>query len=307
MGTKNLARTAIEGGRVGRNKWERRYSHAETRAHEKAYLGEVKEDIENWYDYDIEPTRPVRKEFNDKLGPMYRWLERQVGKLWDEVRSDVTTAFDTRTTAGRHIVYDHLLSSVAVTPEIHRRWYQPPDDPTISYSRHDFFVDDAGILCQKRYVSRKGHNKIPPFNTNQIANWLSGRIVGKLGNKLYWFVPADKNKKRGGTARTWRTEWGARKYYYHYGLRFIYLAEKTVYKKDLLTGKIILNEAGNATVAGTEMVWEAGTPNFRQGNKLNPKELAYWNTLPEYYQERILELSPTNPNKPEPNYGRYYY
>lgn len=309
MATKNLARTAIEGGRTGSNKWDRHYSHAETRAHEKAYLGEVKSDTENWYDYDIEPTRPVRKEFNDKLGPMYRWLRRQCGKQWSEVRSLVTQEFDTRTTAGRHIVYDHLLRQVEEVPNLNYRSYYNRSllDWTQSYRPFEFYVDSQGILREKTQVSRDNSRKIPPFNTNQIANWLSGRIVGKIGNKFYWFVPADKNKKRGGTSRTWKTEWGSRQYYYNYGLRFMYLAEKTVYKTDSLTGKTLINEEGKAIVIGTEMAWTPGTPNFRQGNKLNAKELNYWNSLPEYYKEKILDHSPTNPNPPKPDYGRYYY
>jgi len=61
MSTKNLAHTVIEGGRHRYNKWDRRYSHAETRANEKAYISEVMDNQENWYDYDIEPTRPVSK------------------------------------------------------------------------------------------------------------------------------------------------------------------------------------------------------------------------------------------------------
>jgi len=310
MSTKNLAHTVIEGGRHRYNKWDRRYSHAETRANEKAYISEVMDNQENWYDYDIEPTRPVSKGFTDKLGPMYRWLAAQCGRPWNEVRSEVAKTFDTRTTAGRHIVFDHLLQSVEETPDLrYGRYYSNPDDWTQSYRRHDFYVDAEGILREKTVIKRKGYNeKVPPYNTQQIANWLSGRVVGKVGNKYFWFIPADKNKKKGGVDRTWRTDWGSRKYYYNYGLRFLYLGEQSIYKTDSLTGLRVKGEDGNYIVIGTEKVWVAGHPaSFRQGNKLSTKELNYFNALPAYYQNKILELSPTHPNPPKPDYNRYYW
>ena len=121
MSKKNLARTAIEGGRYGRNKWERRYSHRTDRAAERNYMSKVEHDVEYFDDYDIKPSAPVYKEFKDKLSPMYRWLHAQVGRKWDEVRSEVAEKFDTRTTAGRHITYDHLLSSVEEKPRLEYR------------------------------------------------------------------------------------------------------------------------------------------------------------------------------------------
>lgn len=41
MATKNLARTAIEGGRVGRNKWERRYSHTTERTSTREFCDKL--------------------------------------------------------------------------------------------------------------------------------------------------------------------------------------------------------------------------------------------------------------------------
>lgn len=308
MSTKNLARTVIEGGRHRYNKWDRRYSHAETRAHEKAYLSEVKEDLENWYDYDIEPTRPVYKGFSDKLGPMHRWLASQCGKPWSEVRSLISTEFDTRTTAGRHIVYDHMLNQVSLSlDEPRRRYYYGPEDPTLSYYSHQFYVDDSGILRQKTRIARPNKDKVPFFNTNSIANWLSGRTVGKVGNKLFWFVPSDKNKKRGKNHRTWITRWGtpsSKNYYYYYrnGLYFYFLNKVALYKKDK-DGNLVI-ENGKTIVIDYEERWENSTPTFRQDRKLNDKELNFWNTIPQYYQDRVLEYSPTWDGPPR---QRFYY
>lgn len=319
MSTKSLDRTIIEGGRYNGNKWDRRSSHAETRAEEKNYLSDITHDPEYWYDWDIEPTRHVYKGFNDKLAPVYRWLHAQVGRSWDDVHSEIAEKFDTRTTAGRHIVNDHLLSSVSVTPEVHRRYYYNPEDPTTSYQKNDFYVDDSGILQAKRYIPRYargpvGSSKVPQYNTNAIANWLSGRIIGKVGNKLFWFVPADKNKKRGGVSRTWRTIWGWQEsrwgggLYTTGGLAFVFLHDAPVYKLDERNKKVT-DEEGRHIIVGYEPTWTRSYPDyFRQGNKLSNKEVEHFNKFPEYYQNKILELSPTNPVPVRPSYNtRYYY
>src|SRR5580698_1849205 len=121
MSTKNIAHTVIEGGRHKSNKWDRRHSHADVRAKLKNYLADVMKDIEVAYEEDVEPIEPVYQGFTDKLRPMYRWLRKQAGRPWDEVRSEVFEKFDTRTTAGRHITFDHLLKSVEITPDLKYR------------------------------------------------------------------------------------------------------------------------------------------------------------------------------------------
>lgn len=307
MSKKRLDRTVIEGGRDGSNKTDRYASHAEDRAHEKNYITDVMHDPENWYDYDIDPTRPVRKEFSDKLGPMYRWLHSQVGRLWDDVRSEVVKVFDTRTTAGRHIVYDHLISSVEVTPDYrYGRYSRGPEDRTTSYYRNDFYVDDSGILCIKTLIPRNADKKVPAYDTNQLANWLSGRVVGKMGNKYFWFVPVGKGKKHGGSNHTWKTVWGrfGGMWSYNFGLHFQYLSYDVIYKKDSL-GRNILNEAGAPIELERKPKWVSSSPNaLRQDRKLNDKEMKYWNTIPEHYRNKVLELSP---NYPLPIQQRKYY
>jgi hypothetical protein len=311
MSTKNLARTVIEGGRHKSNKWDRRNSHAEERARVRNYVKEVTVDPDNYDAYDVEPIEHIYKDFDDKLGPISRWLNRQVGRPWDEVRSDISKTFDTRTTAGRHIVFDHLLQSVQVNPEIVRRWSSVPDDPTASYYQNEFYVDDEGILQKKRYLGRRTYRtKAPAWDTKQLANWLGGRIVGKVGNKLFWFTPVGKAKKHryGSSARTWRTAWGYRDYWYRdYGPHFQYLSEEIVYKLDG-NGRQVLNDEGKPIEVSRHPKWVNGSPNaLRQDRKLNEREVAYWESLPEFYQTKILEKSPNYPKpaKSDP-YGYYY-
>lgn len=318
MSTKNLARTIIEGGRVKRNKWYRRNSHAENRAAVRNYVKEVTLDPENYEEYDVEPVEHIYKEFDDKLGPIYRWLSRQVGRPWDEVRADVSKEFDTRTTAGRHIVYDHMLSSVQIGPETGHRYYSIPGDDTVSYSKHDYYVDDEGILRKKRYLGRRnyrGYEKVPVIDTKRLTNWLGSRVVGRVGDKFFWFMPVGKGKKQAhnGTARNWRTQWGPpNKRMYYYGnntLRWEYESEETIYKTDSVGNYIYDERDGQKRpiVIGREKIWKTGSkPVFRQDRKLDEKEMEYWNSLPPYYQTKILEESPNYP-APKKDYNSSYY
>jgi hypothetical protein len=315
MSRKNLSRSLIEGGRYSGNKTDRYISNAEERARVRNYIQEVTLDPENYDEYDVEPREHVYKGFKDKLGPMYRWLQSQVGRPWDDVRSEVFQKFDIRTTAGRHIVFDHLLNSVTVGEEPPYRYSSNPDDPTTSYSDHDYYVDEDGALQKKRYLGRRRYSeKVPVWDTKQLANWLNGRIIGQVGNKLFWFVPTGKGERHGRQAHgdyAWKTLWGYPRdpyYYYSYsqGLRWEYLTQETVYKTDSM-GNVIYDEYHRATPIGTKKVWKAGSrPFLRQGRKLNTKELEYWHNLPNYYKIKVLEESPTYPEelKRKP---RYYY
>ena len=308
MSKKRLSRTVIEGGRYNSNKWDRRHSNRSVRANERAFMADVMKDLDAADAISVEPRDPVYKGFRDKLGPMYRWLRSNVGRPWDDVKSEVFQKFDTRTTAGRHITYDHLLKAVEETPDFrygrYSRYNKLEDPFTTSYYPHDYYVDEEGILREKTVISR--HYKVPQFNTAQIANWLSGRVVGKVGKKLFWFVPADKSKKRGGYAKEWRTRWTYRSYYGN-SFTFLYHSIRPVYRYDT-EGKIVLDDNGNKVVREYQESWVAATPpSFRQDRRLNEKELAFWNTIPEFYQNKVLERSPTYPTPPKPDFSYYSY
>lgn len=208
MSTKKLSRTVIEGGRAGSNKWERRHSHAEVRAEERDYLKQVISNLDLVDEIEIGANRPVMKEFTDKLSPMYRWLDAQVGRPWSEVRSEVFTKFDTRTTAGRHITFDHLLREVVETDSGFDR-HGIIADPAIPkescnkrrywyYSAAYYYVDQAGIFRVREEQSRTPYEFVPDQEFKDTEAWLAGRMIGERGGKLYWLVP---------TERVWKASW----------------------------------------------------------------------------------------------------
>lgn len=202
MSTKNLARTVIEGGRYGYNKWERRNSSAEERAHVRDFCKKVISDPELADEIDIEERQPVSQGFTDKLAPMYRWMDAQVGRPWDEVRSEVFQNFDTRTTAGRHITFDHLLREVVDTQSGFNE-YGRIVDPAIPkesqgksnwfYSYNDYYVDQAGIFrkAADRRRRYKGSRAVTEQEYVFAASWLNGRMIMEDAGRLYWVTPSD--------------------------------------------------------------------------------------------------------------------
>lgn len=175
MSTKNLARTVIEGGRYRGNKFDRHRSNSIQRTRER----EVEHALCDRLDYDgaLFPRRtPVYQAFMDKLGPALRWLRAQVGKQWNDVRSELFARFDTRTTAGRHILFDHLLAEVE--DRSHRFFRQ-----------RDFFVDAGGclrFLHTKRPRRFRARERLPE-RPEVIEGWLSGRRIATSGEHWFWF------------------------------------------------------------------------------------------------------------------------
>jgi hypothetical protein len=114
MSTKNLARTILERGR-GAAGWGRRADNRSERAKTRQVLADLR-DADASDDLLLPLTRKRNRFLGDKLGAPERWLASHVGRPWDKVRSELFARFDTRTLAGRHIVFDHMLPWVADHP-----------------------------------------------------------------------------------------------------------------------------------------------------------------------------------------------
>lgn len=175
MARKDLSRTVIEGGRRFSNSYFRRASHGEHRATTRAWLDRLR--IDDDPDDDPRPLKRVAKQFHDKLGPAGRWLRAQIGRPWNDVHADLCALFDTRTTAGRHIVHDHMLPSV-------RRW----DEPTQYWSRRELVIDEHGVLraspfanVSRKKLAAKGHALAQgrrAANTYRGWLWFDRRPIG---------------------------------------------------------------------------------------------------------------------------------
>lgn len=187
MATKNLARTAIEGGRCGHYKMEVAARAAGERAATRAFLDRVARDPED-AEALADPRRiPVRVCFSDKLAPVYRYLDANCGRPWTNVREEMFQRFDIRTTAGRHIIFDHVLPDV----EARDRWW------------HRYSIDRHGML---RKMPRRQYPKYEWFDERPALRWLGDRRITRAGDRLMWWVPSKRIQRRqdGQIVTRWR-------------------------------------------------------------------------------------------------------
>jgi hypothetical protein len=175
MATKDLSRSVIEGGRTSYSCWQRRHSHRVARACERNALS----DGSDWDDLVIAKRPFVWRVFDDKLSPAERYLDAQVGRPWNKVRSELFARFDMRTTAGRHILFDHLLRDVKAGEHQARARYE---------------VDRRGIL--RRAPPHPRRREVWQFERPEWLAWLQGRRVGRRGGVLFWFLPTPHERLR---------------------------------------------------------------------------------------------------------------
>jgi hypothetical protein len=174
LSTKNLARTVIEGGRSRYNTWDRRRSNATLRGAERAYAAMLR-DPEAWWSLVPPARRKVHRDFHDRLGPVYRWMDRHCGRPWVDVRAEIFRRFDTRTLAGRHIVFDHMLREVLDRGE--------PRE----YDWRRYRVDEGGLLQpmpRRRHV--KARTWLTREETEELRAFAGERKVRQVGSAHFW-------------------------------------------------------------------------------------------------------------------------
>lgn len=92
-----------------------------------------------------------RKELNENLSPLYRFLEKSVGRKWDDVYSEITENLNPSNAVQYHILQ-------------HLKWYV--DEKTKPYGPTHFYVDDGGIL---RAVAKRTYKCKPEVYENLIG------------------------------------------------------------------------------------------------------------------------------------------
>jgi hypothetical protein len=292
MSKKNLARSTIEGGRNNSNKWDRRNSHTQERRSARDFCNKAKIDPEITDEESVENKDKVYKEFTDKLSPMYRWLKSKVGEPWDEVRSEVFKKFDSRTTAGRHILFDHLLSSVVDTQTGFNKYgyiidpaieiINNNDRPNYYRTYHEYYVNQEGILCEN-FRNRARYEKITEADYRVAGDWLNGNMIVEKGGVLYWCCPTDG---------LWKSSWikPDRPFdYYKIGLNY-YLFDNGLY-----TLTAFIGWEGNSSFTGRTHGdhWELieNPFSFRQRGQLSEEELKEFKSLKKNIQKEILDFS----------------
>lgn len=266
MSTKKLDRTAIEGGRRQGYKYERKQSLRSARRGVNSALDAMR-DPDEFYDMDfVERKRSSYwsgEKFNDRLGAIKRWMKSQVGKPWDEVYSLLRKRFDTRTTAGRHILFDHMVNMV----------WKSQDHTTRQSEYKDYYVNAEGILCENpNYWTWRRHRynsdwKAIREERKVIGEWLNGRLIGKVGEVLYWFESTRP------TPNPIHLQWD-----YNIGFRFIYWSGQ---------------------------YWREWLTPYRQGVRLQGKDVEFFSKLNERNKEVLLSNSPLIKKYSGPYHGPF--
>lgn len=289
MSTKNLARTAIEPGRGNHNKWERRQSHRIRRAASRALCNQALYSL----DFDNEPRprtddlQPIWIEQRDKLGPVYRWLRSHRNENWTKVRALMFRTFETRTIAGRHIVYDHLLSSVVCLREFLYGGYG---------RNNDFYIDADGILLlnEKDNRWRRRWRGTGP-SADEVTKWCQNRKVMIIDGQFFWAMPKTLNEMEGhlyGYGWACSGVWKLNRYHNHVTrivkvavgsrvgntLRGLYPSEKDQNGLDV---HYVMKEIRYCVQAG----------DYRQGTVLTEEEKRFWATLSEDQKKENLHLT----------------
>lgn len=171
MSTKNLARSVIEGGRCRHYKIEVHEKQRAERTALRAYLRDPDESR-------VDPRRRgVGVCFDDKLAPIERFLRAQSGRPWNKVRAELFTRFDTRTTPGRHVLFDHVLR------DVESPWPGLPP-------RYE--VDAHGILHAEQRKRPRRYRAPTPFDRRAVERWLADRRIGRNGERLVWYSAMEK-------------------------------------------------------------------------------------------------------------------
>ncbi|WP_157068788.1 hypothetical protein [Sandaracinus amylolyticus] len=190
MSTKDLSRTVVEGGRYFHNRDDRRQSHRDERAIERAYLRDVQLDPDLADARVPERAQRVGRGSRDKLSPAERWLASHVGRPWRDVEGEIFATFDTRTLMGRHVVLEHLLPP---------RW-APRDWPVGAWQVHrrGFVVDARGVL---RFTGPLWTRpRVEPAVSDAFVSELGARRVAVHGERLYWREPTGRVGRDGKLA-----------------------------------------------------------------------------------------------------------
>lgn len=278
MSTKNISRTVIEGGRTGWSKNSRRQSNADARAMDRNYAHDAKTLIDP--DSLKAPVKryKVSKDFADKTRPIYRWLDSNIGKSWAKVKSEIHSRFDTRTTAGRHIVYDHVLSQVDELPDVR-------------YPNR-YYVDTQGCLQENAKWKRKRDRLIP---NKIIEKWVNDRKILKLSETvLFWMYQTSPEWQECGNRLAYP---GSARGYYWSGLcsrnhrdntKLVAVPEQAVFGYEKAT---LHREVKDGVV-----VYYRPTPikecqgkhgSYRQGKRLDVDDMKMWSKLSEGWQTKL--------------------
>jgi len=182
MATKNISRSAVEGGRRNSNKYDRRQSHRIERQDFRAWRHQVAEDLDYLEQQPVKKRPWVPKDFTDNLNPAFRWIASRCNRPWAEVYSELSSKFDTRKLSCWHVVYQHMLPEIEGGKKVENNFG--------IYHLARFVVDDDGVLRDRgeRYGWYKKSKRREGPTFSQVENRIGKRRVCDVDGVLFWMV-----------------------------------------------------------------------------------------------------------------------
>jgi hypothetical protein len=127
-------------------------------------------------------TGVLQKRFTDVLGPLRRYLRKNVGRPWNKVYSEACEVLRSGGRGVEHVLDVHLLSEVDRNVEMDG--HGNPVSATHGYRVSGYYVHPrTGLLCLAKAVRR--NRKAEPESTDRIP--LGDGRYGVLINGL-WFI-----------------------------------------------------------------------------------------------------------------------
>lgn len=277
MSTKKLSRTVTEGKKSNRIKTGKKFLNKSFRAAERAYLDDIRKDL-NFVDEEVTPVREQNYGWRStRIAPAFRWLKSQVGRLWNDVHSDMCNLFEKNSDA-----YKCLLRRVEETPNYDYRQYKDGiENFKFSYYKNYFYVDENGILFEKEIIKRP---KYEPYHLHlnkypELIPWLNGRIVSKVGDKYYWNII----KYMG------YTEWRASLDRWNSHIIYEYLTYDIMYDT-----KSIISNPYQVPKWKQPFYYKTKKLSSCQDKEFSNKDVRYFESLPLSIQKHLLKWAPNS-------------
>jgi len=110
------------------------------------------------------------KEFSDLIGPLRKYLRKQIGRPWNDVYSELSQVLDKRSLSGRHI-WTHVFQEVErYARSVDGVFYLPPRRGSGYLRVSGLFVHPkTGILCW--VPKRRYYNIIPPSAPRPVDHY----------------------------------------------------------------------------------------------------------------------------------------
>lgn len=130
------------------------------------------------------------KEFSDVLGPLKKWLDKQVGRPWNKLYSEISEVLDKRKVTHKHVL-DHLYRWVALTAfyGVDGVWH---DRSGSSWYVPEYYVNPrTGLLCKNKVETKaqrmaKWKKRQEEEKKNLKDLFLDDKHCTKVGGIWYW-------------------------------------------------------------------------------------------------------------------------